>query len=437
MLLLAGFAFVAALAASAAEPWTLSAAITEGLARSPDTHIARARVEAAKAMLTQAAFADWPQVSLKGSYLQTDNPMMAFGSILGQRAFRQSINFNRPGQADNFNLTAAVGYNIYSGGRATAGKAAARAGAEAAERDEEAAQAQLASEITRAYFQISQAQEGLRALGAAVAAYVESLRACRLREEAGQVLRSELLNLEVQLAQTREQYLGMKHSVALAGKYFLFLLGRDGHEITVVMLAPDDKTAALVAPEKPLSPANRAERFAMQRRVAAAEAMVKVARGARRPTVNAFASYQHDQGWRLDGDSRSWTAGLQAEIAIFDGNLTRGRIRQAEAELAQSQEGLRKLDLALSLQLAQAALAHELALEQLAVTDALVAQADEAARISRERFAAGSLLSAELISVETRLAESRMRRAQAETNAQITIAELRLAAGLPLFSQVK
>jgi len=402
------------------------------LAHSPDAALAQERVNAARAMLAQASAADWPQVSFKGSYLQTDNPMMAFGSILSQHAFTSAIDFNHPGQVDNLNLTATVGYNLYSGGRATAGKAAAHAGAEAAALDREASLAQLATEVTRAYFQIRQAREGVRTLEAAVATYEEVLRITRLRFDAGQMLKSELLNLEVQLAQTREQLLGMRHNVALGERYFLFLLGREGGE--TVVLAENDTTAAALTPPEDLSPANRAELQAMRRRVTAAEKMVQVARGGRRPTVNAFASYQHDQGWRLDGNGRSWMAGLQAEVSVFDGPLTSGRIRQAEAELAQAKAGMRKLELALSLQLEQGRLAHNLAREQLAVTGTLVAQAAESARISRERFAAGSLLSAELIGVETRLTEAQMRRAVASANERIAAAELRRAAGLPILA---
>jgi len=428
----AAFVFSAATASAAQAPWTLDAAIKEALARSPDARLAEQRVAAAQAMLMQAASADWPQLSLKGSYMQTNNSMMAFGSILSQRAFTPAINFNSPGRVDNLNLTAVAGYNIYSGGRATAGKAAARAGAEAAALDREAALAQLQAEVARAFFQIQQSQEGLRAVESAVASYEEVLRVSKLRHESGQMLKSELLNIEVQLAQTREQALVMRNNVALAGKYFLFLIGHDSGE--TVALAPDSSASGIVAPPENVSVADRPELQAMRRRVTAAEDAVRVARGALRPTVNAFGSYQYDKGWRLNGDSTSWAAGIQAEVPIFDGKLSRGRIREAEAEQAQAQEGLRKLELALALQLDQARLASNLAREQLAVTETLVAQADESARISRERFAAGSLLSAELIGVETRLTEARMRRAVAQAAEKIAAVELRRAAGLPLFS---
>jgi outer membrane protein len=414
----------------AASPWTLTAAIAEARAHSPEAAIAAARLERSHAMVDQAGAANLPQLSLQAGYNQTTNPMMAFGSILNQGAFTPTIDFNAPGQVDNLNLTGIIGYNVYSGGRATAGLAAARSGVAASEQDRATTFARLDAAVSRAYFGIRQAREGLIALDAAVATYEESLRVARLRYDAGQMLKSELLNLEVQLAQTREQHLLVRHQATLVARQFLYLLGhRPIGE--VALAASDDAIAAILVPRAP-SIDQRPELLAMEARVEAAAKMADVARGARRPTVNAFASYQLDHGWRLNGNGDSWMAGLQAEWAVFDGKATSGKIRAARAQYAEAEAGLEQLGLALSLELEQARLAHEFAVEQLAVTATLVEQADESARISRARFEAGSLLSAELIGVETRLTEARMRRAVATASERVAVVELRRAAGLPI-----
>ncbi len=423
----------AAAPAAGGTPWTLASAVAEAQAASPDAAIVRERVNAARAMLAQATAADWPRLSLSAGYMQTDNPMHAFGTILGQGAFNSGIDFNHPGRVDNFNATVTLGYNLYSGGRAGAKKAAARDIVEAAGLGQAAALEQLAAEVARAYFHIRQTRENVGAMEAAASAMEASHRVAELRFEAGQLLRSEALNLKVQLVRTRERLLEARHQAELADRYFLFLLGREGTD-SVVLAQSDDSADAFAAPDAP-SAANRAELQGMRRRVAAAEKNLAAVRRARLPTVNAFASYQHDQGWRRDGDGRSWMAGIQAEVALFDGPLTPGRISQAQAEVAQARAELRRLELSLGLELEQARLAHQLAREQLAVTSTLVAQADEAARISRERFEQGALLTAELIGVETRLTEARMRRTVALANERIAVVEFRRASGLPVISK--
>lgn len=411
--------------------WTLDAAIAHAAESSPDAAIARERVAAANAMLEQASSANAPRLTLSAGYTQTNNPMMAFGSILSQGAFSFGLDFNNPGQVDNLSVSGNLGYNLYSGGRATAGIEAARHGAESAGYDRTAALEELASGVIRVFHSITQAMEGIGALEAAEAALEESARVASLRAEAGQLLRSETLNLEVQLAQTRDELLAARHNANLARRQFAFLLGlEDGTPVEIAPALDPEPTHVTTT----LTLENRAELQAMRRRVSAAERMVDVAKGGRLPTVNAFANIQHDRGWRLDGRGDSWMAGIRADWPVFDGRETSGRIHQAEAELGQARQGLRKLELALGLQLAQARLAQDLAVNQLGTTSRMVEQAAESAEISRARFEAGALLSAELIGVETRLAEARMRRAIARANLAIAAADLKRAAGISLYT---
>ena len=109
-----------------AETWPLDRAVATALEQNPDARAARARVEGAQAMIQQAQSAWMPQFMVSGRYTETNSPMMAFGSILNQRAFNFGLDFNQPGRIDNLNATGTLAYNLYAGGRATAGRNAAR-----------------------------------------------------------------------------------------------------------------------------------------------------------------------------------------------------------------------------------------------------------------------------------------------------------------------
>ncbi|WP_221031274.1 TolC family protein [Actomonas aquatica] len=422
-------------ASSVTSPWTLRAALTEARDHSPEAAIAAARLDRAQAMVDQSGAASLPQVTLSAGYTQTNNPMMAFGSILNQGAFTPAIDFNAPGQVDNLNLTGMVAYSLYSGGRTASTQAAARAGATASAHDRDATFARLDAAVATAYFNIRQAREAIAALDAAIATYEESLRIARLRFEAGELLKSELLNLEVRLAQTREQHLAARQQATLAERHFLYLLGHPPLAGQPVALATDDPAVTALSAPAATSTASieqRPELHALASRREAAAASLDAAASGRRPSVNAFASYQFDKGWRLDGDGDSWMAGLQAQWSVFDGKATTGKIRAARADLTETEAAQRQLELGLQLELEQARLAHRFATEQLDVTATLVTQAEEAARISRERFEAGALLSTELIGAETRLTEARVRRAVATAAERIAAVQLRRAAGLPI-----
>ncbi|WED64786.1 TolC family protein [Synoicihabitans lomoniglobus] len=415
---------------AAESPWTLTSALAEARAHSPEATMAAARIERAQAFIDQANAGRLPQLSLRAGYTQTNNPMMAFGSILNQGAFTNTIDFNAPGQVDNFNLTGTATYALYNGGRTNAAIAGARAAATASAHDQATAFARLDVAVLRAYFNIRSGREGLAALDAAVTALEASHRIATLRFEAGQLLKTELLNLDVQLAQTREQQLAGRQQVELAERQFLYLLGR--RPTGPVTLAPTDPAITALSAPADAEPASRPELDAMAARLDAANENLDASRADARPSVRAFASYQLDHGWRLDGSGDSWMTGLQAEWNLFDGKATAGRIRAARAQLTEAEAATRQLELAVQLELEQTRLAHDLAVAQLEVTATLVAQAEEAATISRARFEAGSLLSAELIGVETRLTSTRVRRAVAAATERIAVAELRRAAGLPL-----
>jgi outer membrane protein TolC len=420
-------------AALHAEPWTLDRAVAAALKDNPDARLATQRADAAEAMVEQARSAWYPQLSLQGRYTQTNSPMMAFGSILNQRAFNFGLDFNHPGQIDNLNASATVAYNIYGGGRPTAGLAAAHSGARAAAQEVRAAHNQLGAAVVKAYLDVRKAREAVGAIEAGVKAYEAGLAAARIRSEAGQMLRADLLSLEVQLAQTREQLASARHGAALAERAFNFVLGTENPGAPVELADADPALSSLSVPAT-ADFSGRPELIGLQERVNAAEAMRRAARGSRQPTVNAFASYQYDQGWQLNRHGDSWLAGVSLDLNVFDGGQTSAKIRQSSSELAQVKEMLRKTTLGIGLEVEQARLALADARERLAVTDQVVAQAEESASLSRARFDKGLLLIADLIGVESRLIEVRMRHAFAVADERIAIADYRRALGLPLLS---
>jgi len=415
--------------ALSAEPWTLDRAVATALENSPDARVARARVDGAQAFVDQAGAAWLPQVSVSGRYTDTNSPMLAFGSILNQRAFNFGLDFNHPGRIDNLNATGTVAYNIYSGGRATAGRTAARAGAEAAGHDLRTAQQQLATEVVKAVLNLRKAREAVTAVAGGVQAFAAAVTAAQARFEAGQLLKADLLSLEVQLAQTRENLSAARHGAALAGLAFQFVLGLEPTGAPVELM-DDDPALGRLAPPDTRDFSQRPELLSLQARVRAAGAMVEAARGARRPTVNAFAGYQYDQGWKTDRHGDSWLAGLSVDVNLFDGGQTTGKLRQSKAEFTQVKEMLRKVTLGLALEVEQARLAHADAAERLAVSARAVEQAEESARLSRARFEKEALLTADLIGVESRLLEAKLRRTIAAADERLALVELRRALGL-------
>lgn len=426
---LLALACAATLPTRAAEAWTLERAVQFALTNSPDARIALQRIAAAQAGLKQANAMAWPKLQFQSGYTRTDNPMMVFGSILNQRAFGKPplgpIDFNDVPDLDNLNVKGLLTMPLYAGGQIRAGREAARAYTDAARQASEAVRNTLAFEVARAFHTVHKAREFVRAAEAAVHAFEQNLDIARKRFNAGTLLRADVLDLEVRLAQAREDLVRARNARELSLSALRTLLGLEQAELEIADTAPE-----VNAPASGDFSA-RPELAASRQQIRAAEADLRRARGGYLPSVGLFGSVDYDRGWRADGDGKSYTAGVLLQWNLWDGQLTRGKVQEAQAALETARENDRKLRLGLALEAEQARLNLAEANERLRVTETAVTQAEESVALTRARFEQGLALPTQLIDAETALTAARVRRAEALADQRIAIAALRKALGLP------
>ena len=420
-----GMVFGLAWNVAAAEPWTLAQAIGHALTNSPDARLAVQRIAAAQAGLSQAKAAFSPQLQFQSSYTRTDNPMLVFGSILNHRSFNSSLNFNDVPDLDNANVKGLVTMPLYAGGRNVAGRDAAKANTEATRQNAEAVRNTLAFEVARAFHTVLKTREFIKATEAGVRGFETNLAVAQKRLNASTLLKSDVLDVEVRLAQAREDRARARNANELATRVLRNLLGIQQGEFTVADSAPS------VAVSDSTDFSHRAELAASQHRQRAAEAEVRRATSGYKPRVSAFGSLDYDYGTRTGGDGRSYTGGMLLQWNLWDGLLTKAKREEAKANLDATREEDRKIRLALDLELEQARIALREAHERLAVTEKVVDQASESVDLIRSRFEQGMAISTQLIDAETALIAARVRRAEAESDQRIAIAAVRKALGLP------
>ena len=411
---------------AAVEPWTLERALAFAQTNSPDARIAFQRVIAAQAGLEQANSAFWPRLSFQSSYTRTDSPMLGFGNILNQRAYSSSIDFNDVPDTDNLNVRGLLGVPLYAGGRLTADKRAARAGSNAARQEAEAVRQAVGAEVAHAFFTVRKTRQFIIATEAAVDSYETNLVIVQQRFDAGTALRADVLDFEVRLAQAREDLVRARNALALAQRALQNLLGIEGPAFAVAESAPTLTIPAVNAA------AIRPEFVAAAERTRAADELVRGAKSGYLPRVSGFGSLDYDRGWVMDGDGESYTGGLMLEWDLWDGWQTRGKVSEASANAAATREQERKLRLAVGFEIEQARLHLQQAQERLRVGEQTIAQAEESLALTRNRFAQGLALAAQLMDAQTALTGAQVRRADAQADVQIATAALRKALGLPL-----
>jgi outer membrane protein len=420
-----GLVLLCSLAGFSAEPWTLERALKQALAANPDARLAQQRIVAAQAGLDQANSAFWPRVQFQSSYTGSDNPMLAFGSILNQRAYSSSLNFNDVPSVDDFNARGLLTVPLYAGGKNTATRKAATANTEATRQDNAAVQNALGFEVSRAFCTVLKTRQFIRAAEAAVGAFEANLATAKKRLEGGSLLKTDVLDLQVRLAQAREDLVRARNSNALAVRALRNLLGIEDGEFVVA-----DTIPTLTAPDSG-DFSGRPELAAARQREQAAQQQARAAKGGYLPRVNAFGSLDYDYGWKYEHGGGSYTAGAMLQWDLWDGRFTRAKVQEATANLESAREEQRKLRLALDLEVEQARLDLRAANERLSVTEQVVAQAEESASLTRARFEQELALAKDLTDAETALVAARVRRAEAEADRQIATAALRKALALP------
>ncbi len=409
--------------------WTARDAVIFALQNSPDSRIAAQRISAAIAQRDMAESSFRPLLNLSAGYDQTNNPLYSFGNILNQGSFNETIDFNNPGRTDNLNMKAELLYRFYNGGRDEAGINAATSNQLSTEMDRKTTYQQLGYEVIRAFQQISQAQDQVAAREAELKAIKASLAVAVARYEAGDLLKADMLNFEVQKSRASENLIISQHQLELSKKIFLNLLGLE-HGSTLI----DTETDYIQTVPAQDSYEQRPEINSLEAQLSRAEAELQRSQGLRYPTLDGFASYQYDYGFINDGSGDSWAAGLKLNYNLYDGENAQAETAAKKAAYQGVKEQLTKLRLAINLEIQQAELNYNQALQRQSVTEQMVEVAGESAQLSRERFKQGLILSSDLIDVELRLTDALVRQSAARAHYEIAIANLRRAAGLQQFS---
>ncbi|MEI6083497.1 MAG: TolC family protein [Verrucomicrobiota bacterium] len=418
-------ALLVALAVSlaSAEEISLPDAIRLALKNNPDLATAQQRVNAARAGIQQTESALWPQVRVGAGYTASDNPVQAFMMTLNQRALNlATANFNHPDTTDNYNGKVLAHWSLYDGGQTLATRQAAKLNTEAAGQSLAAARNDLVFEVTRAFYTIGKARQFVSTAEAAVTNMTATVNVASNRFDAGQTLKTDLLDAQVRLAESEENLIRARNAAALSELVFRTVLGVT-NAVTVSEI-PSPRGGEGQGEGLP----SRPELTAAHTAVAAADRQVRAAQAGYVPRLNAFASYDLDSG-DASRFKDSWIAGVSVDLNVFDGFLTRSKINEARANLESARQQERKLALAITLETRQAQLSFEEAQARLDTTGKSGAQAEESVTITKDRYANGLALLTQLLDAETALTAARQRRAAAETDVLIAQAALDRALG--------
>ena len=424
-------ALAAALAAPAARAVTLDDAVAAALENSPTLQAAAARIDSAQALLQQAKSYYYPSLGLSASYTRSDNPIQAFMMQLNQRQLNMqdpAFNPNDPEDAENVRGSVGAQWRLFDLQRA-AGNTMACLGSEAGAQALAAARNQLVHEVTRGFYGVLQAQAFADVQVEAIRSIEESLRIARERFAAGGAVKTDVLNLETQLAQANEDLIRARNGAQLALAALNAAIGEDLVAADTIV-APADADLAAPPPKctDPQAFESRPEFLAARLMRQIKEQDVRKAQGGYAPTVSAFGSYDLDSEDASDFQD-SYVVGVMAEINVFDGARTRAAVRAARADLAAARADEEKARLNLKLDLQQAFLGAQEAWERLEVVGKSLETAREARRIVQEQYQQGAADVALLLQTQVGVTATETRAAAARYDYLTALSNLQRAKG--------
>lgn len=412
----------------------LQQAIDYALENNPEIGIMQARIAEADAQLGVSLASFYPQVKASMSYQHSDNPAQAFAMIIAQRRLSfVGSDFNHPGGVDNYRPQVTASYSLFRGGQDYYSKQAAELGVETAELEKVATRHHLINHVTATFYGYLAAQDAYELSQRSVAAVQSQLEQSKIRFDEGALLKSDVLSLQVQLAEAKDAQIQAANAIEMAKTMLKTLLGLPAEQDFIVSETLDQALPTTPAEFEVLLTQARSQHpeiKAVEKRVAIAEKYLSVAQAAHLPRADAFVSYGSDsQDFAYSTSRDNVTAGVMVEVDVFSGFATQEKIKKAEHQLTEAREAARQVNLKVENQVKTARLKLEEALNRLSVTQVAVQAAEEALRMVHEQHNAGVVTVTRYIEAEVARDKAKTRDISARYDALRAEAELKQATG--------
>ena len=399
---------------------TLTGVIGTALKANPDLRSATERIRIADATLDKARAEFYPKLSLAQAFLTTNIAAFAFVLELNQRRFNLGQNLDHPGFVNNFSTLVTLQQNIYSGGRRTAEASSANEQRLGASFTLAAARNELVFRVAEAYFRLLQASDLLNSRSVAVNQVERHLALVRSRYDNGTAVRSDVLSVEVKLAEAREGLITATNQRELTWAILENVTGcRLPHDLPC-RVEPAPWTARVDAVESAITEAvaRRPELGASLSEVHGAAHLVEAARSGKRPSVDFIGNFSTFDISRNSGGNGLFV-GVIASINVFDGHRTKAQVCRALAQVRELEARHQRLLLDIELEVRQAYLSLRDADERLKVASQAITQADESVREVENRYHDEKATITQLIDAQVAATDARVRRSSAEAAVEI------------------
>lgn len=414
------------------KPVSLNNAIQIALANNPDNKIAIARIKQAEAMIERANAHFFPFLGFYTEYSQGDVPSGYLFKKIDQRLLPANADFNSPGWYENYETGIKAGINIFNGGRDILNKKIAEIDFSISQIDRQSIENSLVASVIQTYYNALAAKEYIQIARDSVSTVQSQLRLMNVRFRAGGALKSDLLSLDVRLAQAKEDVVLSENRLkttlaALAGilgvspEAEIRLKKIESHEIPL----PDKYIAGVSYALE-----NRSEVNKMKERIKQARMALDLSRAEYLPRMDLQCQYYVDDPEMAYHDSRdNWNAAVILNWDLFTGFSTKAEEEKAKARLEEMLAADLKTKLSVKLDVKNAYLKLSEAKARLEVAERSVAMAEESFKLVRKQYEGGTATITRYFEAELALNRAKTRTTASYYDREKAVADIGRAIG--------
>lgn len=412
-------------------PLSLQDALKIALDENPKQRAADFGIEAATEGIGIAYARYYPEIYLFASYTRREQRL--FFPKLGLPPTIAPI-FKLPktlGPFNDWNIGVASYYMLYDSGRSRAKLEIAQAQKNVASDEAERVRQEIILDVTTAYYTVL-SNLALVAVNQEQFARTQGhLTLAKQRKDAGTATLADVYRVEVEVSNAQQTLLSSQTAVRVSQGQLNVAMGLPPQ--TSIEIA---KAIACLA--KPHSEwlengfknalEQRPEIQAALNNIQMYESHIKEAASRGGPKVVAEGTY----GWHdtvFVPQVPEWLVGVSAEWPIFQGYGPTFSVRQAYAQLYQSQADLKRIELQVQQEVWSSYAQLQQAYEQLALTQTRIKNARESLRIIEQRYAVGSSILTDLLDTQTALQQAETDYVTAEWNYFIALANFQWSQG--------
>jgi multidrug efflux system outer membrane protein len=399
--------------------------VDEALAANRNLRAAAERIEEARAQVTIARAAEFP-----------DAGVQANASRRKQSALAAGLPPDVPLQSDTRRLVLTAAWEVDFWGKYRRATEAARAALAASEAGRDAIRASLVADVIRGYFELQAIDRRRDVALLTLETHRKALELQKVRYDAGAVSELELRQIEAERANAQalvprleQQRLSQEGALAV-------LLGRSPREVFLAQVergAPATPAAVEVPAGLPSDLLlHRPDLRAAEAQLHAANAGIGVARAAYFPSISLTGYYGGESQALADlfkGPARTWSVGAGLLQPLFAGGQLRGGVSLAEARTREAAEQY-QLAVANAFREVRDAIAVQTSARDVFVARETRATAlTRALELSRLRYEHGAISLFEVIDTERQLLAARLDAIDAERDRRNAVVDLYIALG--------